>query len=229
MSDASKTSVAPTAIVLLSGGLDSSANLALAIEAGHRPLALTVDYGQRAAVREAQQASRIAAYYGIVHQRVELPWLGALGGSSLTDPSRALPVLSRAELDEPEATKRSATAVWVPNRNGVLLQVAAAWAESLGAGSVLVGFNREEAATFPDNSQEFLERATAALALSTRTGVKVLCYTTALNKREIVARLRALPRPFPFELLWSCYEGGEHPCGRCESCGRLFRAQAEVS
>jgi 7-cyano-7-deazaguanine synthase len=155
---------------------------------------------------------------------LDLRWLGGLGGSALTDASLGVPALKNSELDDRAVTERTAKAVWVPNRNGVLIQAAAAIAESLGAQSVIVGFNREEASTFPDNSAEFLARSTAALAYSTRNQVKVECFTTELNKREIVARLRALPRAFPFEMLWSCYEGGATPCGRCESCGRLERA-----
>jgi len=121
-------------------------------------------------------------------------------------------------------TEKSAKSVWVPNRNGILINAAAAYAEKLGAHRVVVGFNVEEASTFPDNSEEFLKRATRSLEYSTSNQVEVYCYTTSLNKRQIVRELRALPRKFPFELLWSCYEGGETPCGRCESCQRQARA-----
>jgi 7-cyano-7-deazaguanine synthase len=114
--------------------------------------------------------------------------------------------------------------VWVPNRNGVLINTAAAFAERLGAERVVVGFNREEAATFPDNSADYLERASRALELSTATQARVFCYTIDWDKSTIVRRLREEIADFPFDLLWSCYEGGTVRCGVCESCRRLERA-----
>jgi 7-cyano-7-deazaguanine synthase len=217
-------------VVLLSGGLDSSANLALAVELDQVVCALTVDYGQRAAAREIQAARSLCEYYGVEHRMIDLKWLGALGGSALTDNSAAVPDPGAASLDDAGVTAQTARAVWVPNRNGVLINAAAALAERLGAKRVVVGFNREEAATFPDNSQAFLDALARSLEFSTANQVEAFCYTTALDKREIVARLRALSAPaFPFQKIWSCYQGGEIPCGQCESCRRLARALGEVS
>ncbi|MCM2323242.1 MAG: 7-cyano-7-deazaguanine synthase QueC [Oligoflexia bacterium] len=213
-------------VVLLSGGLDSAANLALCVERDEPLLALTARYGQRAAESEARAARALCAYYGVRHELIELPWLGSLGGSALTDGAQGVPVLVRAELDEPQVTRASAKAVWVPNRNGVLVNAAAAFAERHGARRVVVGFNREEAVTFPDNSEEFLARASEAFRLSTATRVELFSYTVRMDKREIVETLKRLSRPFPFGELWSCYFGGEKPCGRCESCQRLERALA---
>ena len=93
--------------------------------------------------------------------------------------------------------QETAKAVWVPNRNGVLLNVAAAYAERFRAKRIVVGFNREEATTFPDNSRAFLDQTTRAFAYSTRNGVEAYCYTTAMDKTEIVGALKALARPFP--------------------------------
>jgi 7-cyano-7-deazaguanine synthase len=216
---------AQKSVVLLSGGLDSAANLALCKATDRPVLALTVDYGQRAARREIEAARALCEHYGVAHQLVELKWLGALGGSALTESTRILPDLATALLDDRQAAEETAAAVWVPNRNGVLINVASAFAERAGAEQVVVGFNAEEAVTFPDNSTEFLERSTHALALSTRNQVRVHCYTDRMNKTEIVARLKQLGG-FPFELLWSCYQGGEKPCGKCESCRRSARAFA---
>jgi 7-cyano-7-deazaguanine synthase len=186
-------------------------------------LALTVDYGQRAAERETASARAICARLDVPHERLDLRWLGALGGSALTSGS-AMPHPANDQLDSLEVTRESAKAVWVPNRNGVLINAAAAIAERRGAERVVVGFNSEEAATFPDNSEAFLEAATAALRFSTANGVRVHCYTAAWDKRRIVAELAGAMPEFPFELVWSCYEGGERACGSCESCKRLARA-----
>jgi 7-cyano-7-deazaguanine synthase len=211
-------------VVLLSGGLDSSANLAITAERDTVVLALHVDYGQRAAVPEWRASRAIAEYYGVKVERIEIPWLGALGGSSLTDKSRDVPELRTNELDTLSKITESAKSVWVPNRNGVLLNIAAAYAERFRAKRIVVGFNREEATTFPDNSQAFLDQTTRAFTYSTLTGVEVYCYTTAMDKTEIVTRLKNLARPFPHALVWSCYLAGAEPCGRCESCGRHDRA-----
>jgi 7-cyano-7-deazaguanine synthase len=213
-------------VLLLSGGLDSAANLAFCAERDEPVLALTADYGQRAFEPELQAARALCAYYGVRHERLDLRWLGALGGSSLTSSEVAMPDVATALLDDERTTQASAKAVWVPNRNGVLINVAASYAERLGAARVVVGFNVEEAATFPDNSAEFLKRATDALAYSTANHTVLFSYTTALDKRQIVAGLRRLARPFPFEQVWSCYQGGPKPCGTCESCRRLARALA---
>jgi 7-cyano-7-deazaguanine synthase len=211
-------------VILLSGGLDSAANLAFCARRDEPVLALTLDYGQRAAQPEIRAARALCRHYGVEHQVLDARWLGALGGSALTELEKALPRLGTEELDLLESTRESARSVWVPNRNGVFIEIAAAHAERRGCGRVVVGFNREEAATFPDNTIEYLRRVSAALGFSTANGVSVHSYTAEWEKREIVAALRAEDPSFPFELLWSCYEGGARPCGSCESCLRLARA-----
>jgi 7-cyano-7-deazaguanine synthase len=213
-----------SSIILLSGGLDSAANLAFCHDRDLPMLAMTIRYGQRAADREVQAARALCEYYGVEHQTVDLSWLGALGGSSLTEASKAVPELRTSELDDLSVIQDTAKSVWVPNRNGVLINVAAAWAERKGASRVVVGFNREEATTFPDNSVEFLSRSTRGLELSTANHVEVYCYTAEWDKREIVGELEKLSKPFPFDKVWSCYHGFETACGHCESCQRLARA-----
>jgi 7-cyano-7-deazaguanine synthase len=109
--------------------------------------------------------------------------------------------------------------VWIPNRNGLLVNAAAAFAESYGCDFVVTGFNREEAADFPDNGAEFVAAVNRGLEFSTRNGVRVMSYTQDLGKREIVAlgsELRA-----PLSLVWSCYDAGQMMCGKCASCRRL--------
>lgn len=211
-------------IVLLSGGLDSSANLAMACAKDTVVLALHVDYGQRAEGPEWRASQKLCEYYGVKLEKITIPWLGALGGSSLTDRSKDVPELHRSELDTLDRIQETAKSVWVPNRNGVLLNIAAAYAERFRATRVIVGFNREEATTFPDNSEAFLDQATKALSFSTMNGVEIFCYTTRMDKVEICEALKLLPKPFPHSLVWSCYHSGSRPCGKCESCGRHDRA-----
>lgn len=214
------------AVGLLSGGLDSTVALALvsARRLGSVELALTIDYGQRAAVREVDAARRIAARLAVPHRVVALPFFRELGGGgALLDAALALPRPDRQALDRGgRDVVESADRVWVPNRNGVFIEVAAAFAEALGADTVVVGFNREEAATFPDNSQGYLEAMNGALTFSTRGRVALASPTAALDKVEI---LRAGSEcGAPLDLIWPCYEGGGEPCGTCESCQRLRRA-----
>jgi 7-cyano-7-deazaguanine synthase len=214
-------------VVLLSGGLDSAANLAFCREYDEPSLAITVRYGQRAQNKEVQAAKALCEAFDVPHHVLDLGWLGALGGSSLTSTGEAVPTIQTSQLDDRGVTEKSAKSVWVPNRNGILINAAAAFAERASAERVVVGFNSEEAATFPDNSEEFLKRATRSLEYSTANQVQVFCYTADKNKKQIVNELRQQKKAFPFGLLWSCYHGGDEPCGTCESCRRLARAIAE--
>lgn len=210
-----------TAVALLSGGLDSSVALAMAQVEGWRfKLALTFDYGQRSAAREIAQAAALSRHFGVPHRAISLPWIGEWSSSALLS-DRALPTPSLAQLDSEDAVA-SAKAVWVPNRNGIFIEIAAGFAENLDADAVVVGFNREEATTFPDNSQPYMEAITKSLAFSTSNGVELLSPTAPFDKTEIVKRAQSIA--FPFELLWSCYQGGDRMCGVCESCRRLKRA-----
>lgn len=206
-------------VVLLSGGLDSGVAAALfAQQPGHALVAAVFcEYGQRAERRERHAAVAFAARLEVPLTVLAMPWLGALAraaGSALMPDAGPLPRGSAAHPGD----ARSAQRVWVPARNAVFVAAAAAVAESCGAEAVVAGFNREEATTFPDNSPAFVAAAEALLRLGTRSGVRVVSPTLALDKAAIVAA--ALRLGFSAEDFWSCYEGGERPCGTCESCLR---------
>jgi len=210
------------AVVLLSGGLDSAVALGLWLEAGHSvAVCLTADYGQRSAAPEARAARALAARLGVPWQRLPLPFLAAAAqaaGSALVDRGVDVP---QGTADCP-GTETTARAVWVPARNVVLVAAAAAAAEASGAGVVLLGLNREEAETFPDNSQGFLDACSLVLGMGTRTGVRAESPTVGLDKRELGREARRLGLD-PAEL-WSCYGAGPDRCGACESCLRSRRA-----
>ncbi|MEZ6195043.1 MAG: 7-cyano-7-deazaguanine synthase QueC [Planctomycetota bacterium] len=212
----------PRALVLLSGGLDSTVAAYLAADECEVLGALAFDYGQRARRRELGASYAIAADLRIAHRTVELPFFRLLSAGALTEPASELPRPSAGDLDDPEAARASAAAVWVPNRNGVFIAVGAAWAESAGADVLVVGFNAEEARTFPDNGEDFVARQNEALAYSTARGVRVSAPTQRMSKVEIVRV--AMERDLPLERAWSCYEGDDKPCGTCESCRRFDRA-----
>ncbi|MEB3206306.1 MAG: 7-cyano-7-deazaguanine synthase QueC [Vampirovibrionales bacterium] len=202
------------AVVVLSGGLDST--VAMAEILNHLPasvaLAITFDYGQRAALREIDAASAIAKHYGIAHRVVSLPWLSTLVPADL-NPETSSAGLSSATADS----------VWVPNRNGVFLNIAASYAEMLDAQAVIFGANLEEAeAGFPDNSEMYRIRLNTALDLSTRNKVRVMAPVGHLTKSQIGQRAAELN--IPLHLVWSCYDQGKVHCGLCPSCQLLKKA-----
>lgn len=208
-------------VVLLSGGLDSMVSLATAAAKTDIIKAITFDYGQQASKREIEASSNIAKWYNVSHQVIKLPWLQDIDTSSLQS-GGTLPDVAEADLDNPGVTENSAKSVWVPNRNGLFINIAACFAESVEAGLVVTGFNREEAATFADNSVQFIEAANDCLAYSTRAKVKVWAPTQVMDKRAIAMEGKRLK--IPWQYLWSCYGGADRMCGCCESCRRLLRA-----
>lgn len=214
-------------VVLLSSGLDSSANLYGALKKGREVvLALTFDYGQRAALRETERAAKMTASLGIPHRVLELPFFRDFGGSSLVDRAKSVPVGGQVAIDDHHRSLETAKSVWVPNRNGILLNIAAGFAEALKADTVIPGFNAEEAATFPDNSMDFLRSLDAAFAFSTANGVKVECFTADADKPEVARRAKEWG--VDFSLVWPCYLSGERACGVCESCQRDKRAYRSI-
>lgn len=214
-------------IVLLSGGLDSTVSLAQALRETEVSLCLTFDYGQRAANKEIIAAKNIAGHYGIYHQVFELPFLKEVTTTALVKEDQEIPEPPVSGLDDYEQGLYNAARVWVPNRNGIFINIAATIAEARHCGIVVTGFNREEAGTFPDNSFAFVKAINDALAYSTLNQVKVISYTQQLDKEEIV-QLGGLLK-VPWEYIWSCYFGGEDMCGRCESCRRFYRAWQGLS
>jgi 7-cyano-7-deazaguanine synthase len=209
-------------VVLLSGGMDSTVNLMAAREQSEIALALTFDYGQRAATKEKEVTANLTKKLGITHLVLSLPFFQGFGGSSLTDTKKDIPVGQSVSIDDLKTSQESAKSVWVPNRNGIFLNIAAGFAESLKADWIVPGFNKEEAATFPDNSFEFLEATTNSLKFSTANQVQVKCFTTDLNKTEIVKLGEKLK--VDWQWMWPCYFSGPQWCGECESCQRSKRA-----
>lgn len=207
-------------VVLLSGGLDSTVNLFEAMHSLDVVQVLTFDYGQRAAQAEIRVSQKLCRLHKLNHEVIALPFLKKLGSSSLTKDSVDVPL--HVALDSNSETQASALKVWVPNRNGIFLNIAAAYAESLDAKFIVPGFNLEEAETFPDNSEAFCEAVDQSLSFSTQNKVTVHCFTAGLVKSQIVKRAKELN--VPLHEVWPCYFTGDKPCGQCESCQRFLRA-----
>ncbi|MBU8923468.1 MAG: 7-cyano-7-deazaguanine synthase [Bacteroidales bacterium] len=215
------------AVVLLSGGLDSTVSMAIVAEQGISGSAVFIDYSQISSTKEEAASRAVASRYGMELDIVRLPWLGEMSSSGLVSSVAGGEIpdfpLSGDAGDEAAASK----AVWVENRNGLFINVAAVFAASRGADTIVTGFNREEAETYPDNSPDFIEVSDRFLAISVGTPVRVEAPTISMDKIQIVRE--GLRLDIPWESVWSCYRDGELMCGRCESCFRLKRAVAGTS
>ena len=204
----------PRAVVLLSGGLDSSTALAVARADGFDCHALTVKYGQLHAV-ELAAAARVAAALGAVEHRVVELDLSPLARSALTDARIAVPKdRSLAEIGAPG----DVPSTYVPARNTVLLSLALAWAETLGAKEIFVGVNVLDASGYPDCRPAFVHAFEALAQVATREGgFRVRAPLIELTKAEIIvlgARLGV-----DYAITHSCYDPvGDAACGRCDAC-----------
>ncbi len=208
------------AIVLLSAGMDSVVAFKLAYEDYDEIRGLTFAYGQRAQTIELEYASKICALYDVNHTVIDLPWFTGFKGA-LTG-SEELPQLDRTVLERFETTKETAKIVWVPARNAVFLAIAAAFCDHFNFDSIIVGFNKEEATTFPDNSSDFVTHFNNALKFAVLGDVRVHAPLIQLNKSEIASL--GLQIHAPLEWSWSCYTAESAPCAVCESCVRRSRA-----
>jgi 7-cyano-7-deazaguanine synthase len=210
--------------VLLSGGLDSSTVLAVARARGFEAHCLSVDYGQRHR-GELARARRVAAALGAASHRVARVSLGAFGGSALTDASIAVPKDRGAR-----EMGAGVPVTYVPARNTVLLSIALAWAEVLGAADVFVGVNAVDYSGYPDCRPEFLRAFERLARVATRAGVeggriRVHAPLVRLSKAAIVRWGTRLG--VPYRLTQSCYDPVRgRACGRCDAC-RLRRAGFE--
>ncbi|MGM0771775.1 MAG: 7-cyano-7-deazaguanine synthase QueC [Halobacteriota archaeon] len=215
-------------VTLMSSGLDSVAALAIAKKTSDVVLALTFDYGQRSVRKEIDNSKAICEHYGIEHRIIRLDWLQDITNTSLVNRNSDVPELSFEDINRSDEsiTDDSAKNVWVPNRNGIFLNIAASFAESYYCDTVIAGFNGEEAKTFPDNSKEFVDVSDRCFSYSTANGVKVFAPLIDMDKQTIVHE--AIEAGAPLGWSWSCYHGEDKPCGVCESCVRRARAFREV-
>lgn len=208
-------------IVLLSGGLDSLASLAITKEKYNIQMALTFDYGQKSAEEEIFASKNICGHYGIEHRVIKLDWLKEITQTSLVS-KEEIPKVSAKDLDSTDFTQNSAKSVWVPNRNGLFLNIAGCFADSYGFDYVIFGANKEEGQTFPDNTQDFVDSVTKEFEYSTQNRPRVVAPLINLNKNDIVKS--AIEHSAPLEFTRSCYSSSVKNCGICESCVRLKSA-----
>jgi len=210
--------MARKSILLLSGGLDSTVAAALSLRHARPLLALTVNYGQRAFAAEKDAAAHFAHNWGCEHHIVDLHWLGRLAPNALTDAGIKL----ESYVDSAGAVA-SAKKAWIPARNLVLVSVAAAHADALGADTIVAGWNREEGATFPDNSAQFAAAMSRTLKAFSYRPVELFLPLLGMTKDDIYEQAVALN--LDINRIYPCWGEGPGLCGICESCRRFLQAQ----
>ena len=204
--------VRPKAVVLVSGGLDSTTVLAMAQAEGFECYTLSFDYGQRHRA-ELVAAERVSSGYpGVVHKVVNLN-LNSIGGSALTDENIAVP----------ESPSEGIPITYVPARNTVFLSIALGWAEVLGAYDIFIGVNAVDYSGYPDCRPEFIEAFEALANVATKVGVeggrvRIRAPLSDLSKADIIARGVALGVDYSATI--SCYQADSdgRACGLCDSC-----------
>ncbi|MGN0072787.1 MAG: 7-cyano-7-deazaguanine synthase QueC [Coriobacteriales bacterium] len=213
-----ETAKGSKALVLCSGGVDSSTLLAMAVEeyGANNVVALSVAYGQKH-VRELESARAVAAYYGVEQRFLDLAAIFAESDCSLLAHS-AQDVPQESYAEQLEEAGGEPVSTYVPFRNGLFLASAASMALSLGCSVMYYGAHHDDWAgnAYPDCSLEFVRAMADAIEQGTGGQLRMEAPFVMLNKAQIVAR--GLELGVPYELTWSCYEGGERPCGVCGTC-----------
>jgi 7-cyano-7-deazaguanine synthase len=211
-----------SAVVLLSGGLDSATALAIARSQGFECYALSVEYGQRHSA-ELDAARRVAAAASVRDHRVMRVDLAGIGGSALTDKTIAVP----------ESPTTGIPVTYVPARNTIMLSLALGWAEVLGTGDIFIGVNVLDYSGYPDCRPEFIAAFARLAELATKAGVEGQPYRIrapliSLSKAEIIRE--GVRLGVDYGLTVSCYQADVdgRACGLCDSC-RLRRAGFEAA
>ena len=211
------------AVVVLSGGLDSTTCMGIARAEGYELYPLTFDYGQRHN-REVEQAKKVASFFKVKdHRVVSLNFLNQIGGSALTDLNVDVPV--NREIDD------EIPITYVPARNLIFLSLATAYAEVVGAEAIYIGVSAVDYSGYPDCRPEFIQSMEQTIQLATRvgtTGKGIRIQTPLLNltKKETIEL--GLKLGVPYELTTSCYLGEEEACGVCDSCILRLKGFAEA-
>ncbi len=200
--------------------MDSAVAAALSLRRG--PIAcLHFTYGQRTAGRERRSFEFVAAALGAAERRVvDMTHLGSMGGSALTDRGIGVP---QADLG-----RRGVPATYVPFRNAQFLAAAAAWAEVLGAATIVYGAVEEDGSGYPDCRGVFVEAFNRLIEAGTRAGAELRVEAPLLHKRKSEIVKMGIELGAPLHLTWSCYQDEEMACGCCDSCALRLRGFQEA-
>lgn len=212
------------AISVFSGGLDCTVATCV-YDKDYEIHAITFNYGQKAFNQELKASKNICEKMGWRHEVIELPWLSKISTSSLNT-DEEIPEVDENDLDDLDKSSKTASNVWVPARNTVFTSIALSYAESIGAEIIIVGWNGEEGETFPDNSKEYMDEFNELISVGSPDKIRIEAPAINLNKEEIVEL--GVEVGAPMNLSYSCYKGGDEPCGVCESCMRRKRAFKKI-
>ena len=211
------------AVVLLSGGLDSAVALSVAKSDGHEVYALSFDYGQRHS-RELRSARAVAERAGVEAHHVVSLKLDSWGGSALTD--------SRINVEEGDVNRTDIPVTYVPARNMVFLSVAASLAEAIGAQHIYIGVSQVDYSGYVDCRRVFIDAMQQAVNKGTvmcaERGQSITIHAPFIDMTKAQEIALGLKLGVDFGLTWSCYRGGERPCGTCDSCKLRAKAFAEA-
>jgi 7-cyano-7-deazaguanine synthase len=210
-----------SAIVLVSGGMDSCVTAAIAKAENEKLAFLHISYGQRTEARERKAFNDIADFYGIENRLdISIEYLARIGGSSLTD--------STMEVTEANLESKEIPTSYVPFRNANMLSIATSWAEVLVANSIYIGAVAEDSSGYPDCRPEFYEAFEKTIEVGTKpdTIIKIKTPIIELSKAEIVKK--GLELNAPLHLSWSCYRSEDLACGTCDSCALRLRGFAQT-
>ena len=205
-----------TAIVLVSGGMDSCVTAAIAKGENNEIAFLHVSYGQRTERRERQAFNDIADFYNVEKRlNISIEYLAKIGGSSLTDES--------IEVSEANLESNEIPTSYVPFRNANMLSIATSWAEVLQAKSIYIGAVAEDSSGYPDCRPEFFAAFEKTIETGTKpdTIIKIKTPIIELSKAEIVQK--GIELNAPLHLSWSCYRSETLACGTCDSCALRLR------
>lgn len=210
------------AIVLLSGGLDSATCAAIALQNGYEAIALSFNYGQRHD-KELKAAKKIAELLGIKeHYFIDIN-LAQWGGSSLTDKQINIP--------QDGINPHIIPSTYVPGRNTVFLAIALSLAEAKQAEAIYLGINAVDYSGYPDCRPEYLSAYQQLANLSSKIGIEGKApqlIAPLVNDSKVDIVKRAVSLGVPIDETWSCYQGGEEPCGVCDSCRIRNKALIEA-
>ena len=213
-------------VVLLSGGLDSTVNLARASSETEVALVLYFDYGHKAAQREIAAFRKIISHYKVKSRVISLSWLETITHSSICNTRKQVPLPdSYASIDIADKDNRFSSYTidtWVPNRLALMLNIAASYADSLECDYIILGLNNTHGVTNPEHSLPFYTAMNNLLENSTLNIPQVVSYTGPMTKTQIFEHGMELKAPL--ELVWDCLNGEPKMCGKCESCMRFVRA-----
>lgn len=198
------------AVVILSGGMDSSTCAFIAKNMGYDVIAIHFNYGQKTQIKELDAYKSICDHLGVASRyELDIDFFSKIGASALTDSSIEVPT---------DGIKPGVPVTYVPFRNGIFISIATAIAEKEGAEAIFIGVVEEDSSGYPDCTDSFIAKISSALNEGTKkeTKIEIITPLVKLKKEDIVKK--AIELGVPLEKTWSCYKNDNQACGVCDSC-----------